>query len=308
MLANAQDRAHLALYASRIKRWSTAVLVFFAWGFVMHGTGLLLHEFGGHGLAAVVLGCGIDAYGLTFFGHGQVHRAPCEGWTWSRLLVVDWSGLVLTSAVGALAAWLLRTRRHWPPMRRLLVALVAFFFLLGQLGYATTGGFHDLYDPGRTARWLGAHGVHVLAWTPPLVLYAASAVFCAREAVEAYREHFGTRTRLRTLGHLSSTLGVAGVLYYAAFLVEWRLRTDLEMRGVEVRARELAIERHVAPPFPIDKVLLGIALAALIWAFARPVRGEPEPRPFSPRLLGTVAVSAAGCFLLMLLLVLRSRS
>ena len=47
----------------------------------MHGTGLLLHEFGGHGLTAVLCGDGIDGYALTFFGHGQVHRAPYDGWT-----------------------------------------------------------------------------------------------------------------------------------------------------------------------------------------------------------------------------------
>lgn len=289
-----------------IARWITAVLVFFAWGFVMHGTGLLLHEFGGHALTATIWGCGIDAYKLTFFGHGQVTRTPCEDWTMTGIVITDWSGLVITSAAGAVAAWLLRRRRHWPPMWRLLVALVAFFFLIGQLGYATTGGFHDLYDPGRTARWLGKRGLHVLAWVPTMILYALSAVYCAREAVDAYREHFGTKTRLRTLGHLASTLGVAGVLYFMAFRIEWKIREDLAMRGVEVEAERLAVVRHTAPPFPIDKVLLLISLGAVIWAFARPIRETNDPRPYPGRLPAIVALSAVGCFLLMFLLIVRS--
>ena len=274
----------------------------------MHGAGLLLHEFGGHGLTAVIFGNGIDAYALTFFGHGQVHRAPYEDWTLAGVLIVDWSGLVITSAVGAAAAWLLHRKKGWPPMWRLLVALVAFFFLLGQLGYATSGGFHDLFDPRRTAQWLGKRGLHVLAWVPPMILYGISAVYCARETVDAYREHFGTTTRLRTLGHLASTLGVAGILYWLAFRIEWGIRTDLEMRGVEVKAREIAVAQHVDPPFPIDKVLLAIALASVIYAFARPIREAPTSRPWPRRLPAVVALSALGCFLLMLLLIVRSHA
>jgi hypothetical protein len=274
----------------------------------MHGTGLLLHEFGGHALTAVIFGDGIDGYALTFFGHGQVHRAPYDAWTLPRLVIVDWSGLFITSAVGAAAAWLLRTKRDWPPMWRLLVALVAFFFLLGQLGYATQGGFHDLYDPRRTSQWLGRHGLHVLAWVPPMILYGLSAVYCAREAVDAYREHFGTKTRLRTLGHLLSTLGVAGVLYFLAFRIEWVIRTDLEMRGVEVKAREIAAAQHVAPPFPIEKVLLALAVGALVWAFARPIRAPHEPQPYPKRLAAVVALSAVGCFLVLFLLIVRSHA
>lgn len=290
----------------RVGRWASAVLIFFAWGFVMHGTGLLLHEFGGHGLLSVICGNGIDDYALTFFGHGQVHRAPYDDWTLPRLVVVDWSGLVLTSAVGAAAVWLLRRRRRWPPMWRLLVALVAFFFLLGQLGYATSGGFHDLYDPRRTAQWLGQRGLHVLAWLPAMILYGLSAVYCAREAVDAYRAHFGTKTRLRTLAHLASTLGVAGLLYFLAYRVEWRLRTDLEMRGVEVKAQAVAAAKQGPPPFPIDKVLLVIALGAVVWALSRPVREAGDAQPYPKRLPAVVALAAAGCFLVLFVLIARA--
>lgn len=287
----------------RATRWPIAIAIFFAWGFVMHAVGLLLHEFGGHALTATVLGCGIDGYALTFFGHGQVGRVvDCQAWTFARVLVCDWSGLVLTSGAGLAAALYLRRRKDLPPMTQLLIALVAYFFLLGQLGYATSGGFHDLYDPRRASRWLGKHGVHVLAWVPPLIGYAAAATFCARDAIDAFRAHFGVKTRLQTLAHLAGTLGIAGILYFVAFRVEWAIRTDLAMRGVAVEAERVAAVKHTAPPFPIDKVLLAIAIASLVWALARPVRAPTEPQPLPRRLGAIVALAAAAIFLVLLIL------
>ncbi len=224
----------------------------------------------------------------------------------AAVLVVDWSGLVITSAVGAAAAWVVHDKKSLPPMWRLLLSLVAFFFLLGQLGYATNGGFHDLYDPGRTARWLGERGLHILAWVPTLMAYAVAAVLCAQDSVEAFREHFGLRTRLQTLGWLAATLGVAGILYLLAFRIEWQIRTDLAMRGVAVEAERVAELQHKAPPFPIDKVLLVVALAAVVYALARPVKaatGGKKARPLPPRLAAIVALSTAACFLLLFILI-----
>jgi hypothetical protein len=285
------------------KRWIGAVLLFFAWGFAMHASGLLLHEFGGHALTATIFGCGIDDYALTFFGHGQVTRASCEDWTFTRVIIVDWSGLVVTTSVGVGAIWLLR-RRKFPPFWRVLISLVGFFFLLGQLGYATTGGFHDLYDPRRSAQWLGRHGLHVLAWFPTLIAYAVSGAVCARLAVDSFREHFGIKTRLQTIGYLLSTLGVAGILYFVAFRIEWQIRTDLEMRGVEVKAIEIAREQHTAPPFPIDKVLLALAAGGLIWALARPIAKPTTPKEWPKRLPAIVALTAAGWFLVVFVLII----
>ena len=262
-----------------IKAWASAVVLFFAWGFVMHTTGLLLHEFGGHATAAAVLGCGTSGYKLTFFGHGQVHfTTPCPRWTWSTIVIADWAGLVLTIAAGIAAGLVLHRRRDLAPMTRLLLALVAFFFLLGQLGYATAGGFHDLYDPGRTARRLGALGVHVLAWLPPMIGYGVSAFLFARAAVVAFREHFGSRSRLHTVKQLVATLGVAGLLYFLAFRIEWPLRTDLTMRGVAGEAERVAVAKHAAPPFPIELVLLALALAGVVTALVRPVRDGVSAR------------------------------
>ncbi|MBX3188940.1 MAG: hypothetical protein KF819_18110 [Labilithrix sp.] len=287
------------------KAWLGAVVLFFVWGFVMHTTGLLLHEFGGHALASRIFGCGIDGYKLTFFGHGQVHYAPCTRWTSSTILVADWAGLALTAGAGLVAAVVVR-RPRLSPMARLLVALVAFFFLLGQLGYATSGGFHDLYDPGRTARRLGARGLHVLAWLPALVAYAAASFFGARAAVDAFREHFGTRTRLHGLRQLASTLGVAGVLYFAAFRIEWQLRRDMEMRGVAAEAERIAVARHGPKPFPIEHVLLAVAVVAVIYALARPVNAAAQASAPSRRLRTVVATSAAICFVTLALLIARA--
>jgi hypothetical protein len=92
------------------KTWLTAVLLFFAWGFAMHASGLLLHEFGGHALAATILACGIEGYDLTFFGHGQVHYAECSSWTDTRIVIASWAGLAITTAAGLGAALALLQR------------------------------------------------------------------------------------------------------------------------------------------------------------------------------------------------------
>lgn len=288
----------------RRKTWAGAVLLFFAWGFVMHTAGLLLHEFGGHALASSLFGCGIDGFKLTFFGHGQVHHAPCTRWTTTTILIVDWAGLALTTAAGTAAAFFLR-RRGTPPMTRLLVALLAFFFLLGQLGYATAGGFHDLYDPGRTARQLGARGLHWVAWVPPLLAYAVAAFTLARAAVEAFRAHFGSRSRLGALGQMALTLGVGGALYFAAFRIEWKLRADMAVRGVAVEAERIAVAHHAPPPFPIELVLTVVAIVALVAALVRPVRAPVEPSTLPRNLVLFVGASAATCLLVMLALVRR---
>jgi hypothetical protein len=281
----------------RLREWLGEISLFWAWGFVMHGVGLLLHEIGGHAAAAIVFGCGIRGIDLTYFGHGVVHYAPCDRWTWSTLIVADWSGLALTigAGVGTMA---LQRRAGLAPLARLLLALLATAFLLGQLSYATSGGFHDLYDPERTARALSNHGLHVVAWLPTLVLFGVSALFGASAVTDAFREHFRSRSRLHGLVQLATTLGVSGLLYFVAFRIEWSIRTDLWMRGVAYQATQVAVARHELPPFPIERVLFGLATLAFVAALARPVRGSSsreERRPIPRRLIVIVAALAASC-------------
>lgn len=290
----------------KIRTWLHAVLLFFAWGFVMHTTGLLLHEFGGHALAAMIFGCGITGYDLTFFGHGQVHYFRCDRWTDATVLVADWAGLVVTilTALGV-GVYLWRRGHTLSPLARLLLAEVVFFFLLGQLGYMVSGGFHDLYDPGRTAKILGAKGLHVLAWLPPLVAYGVTAFVFARVAADAFREHFGSRTRLHALGQLVLTLGVAGLLYFIAFKIELELRTDMTMKGVAHEARRIAIVKRTAPPFPIERVLTAVGLAGLIYGLARPVKSQTEMSSPSARLVKTVLGATALCFVVLFVMIVR---
>ena len=250
-----------------------AIALFFAWGFVMHGVGLLLHELGGHALASIFLACGVDGWNLTFFGHGQVSYTACTRWTLPRVLVADWAGLALTITAGLVAARFARSPRL-APFPRLLVALLAFFFLLGQLGYAASGGFHDVYDPGRTARLLSARGLHVLGWLPALVAYAWAASYGARAIVDAFRAQFGARTRRATVLQLVTTLGIGGALYGLAYRIEWQLRTDVAMKGVPAMAEHIAKVRGGPPPFPIEHVLTAIALAAVAHALLRKVQSS----------------------------------
>lgn len=277
------------------RAWIGAVLLFFAWGFVIHTVGLLLHEFGGHGAAAVVFGCGTNGYDLTYFGHGIVRYATCERWSFATILVAEWAGLAVTIGAGLGVAVFVH-RAELSPMARLLGAMTVYFVLLGQLGYATSGGFHDLYDPGRTARILAKHGVHVLAWLPPMVAYTTTAFLGARPLIRAFREQFGSRLRL-------FALAAAGILYFLAFRVEWQLRADMAMKGVAAEATRIAVATGGPPPFPIEHVLTGIAVVGLIYALTR--RGELSPaKPIPRNVVVIVAASAATCFALLTALML----
>ncbi len=282
------------------RSWIGAVLLFFAWGFVIHTVGLLLHEFGGHGAAAVIFGCGVDGYDLTYFGHGIVFYATCTKWSPATIIIAEWAGLLVTIAAGVGIAVFMQ-RAKLAPMTRLLCAITVYFFLLGQLGYATSGGFHNLYDPGHTARILGRHGLHVLAWIPPMIAHAVTSFIGARTLVSAFREQFGSRLRLLALG-------AAGILYFVAFRVEWQLRADMAMKGVATEAKRIAVETGGPPPFPIEHVLTGIAIAGVIYALTR--RGEKTPPKPIPRkhMIFVATSTAVCCAALTLLMLIRAKS
>jgi hypothetical protein len=255
--------------------WLGWVVFFFAWLFVLHGAGAVLHEVGGHGLAATILACGIDRTNLTYFGFSFVHFALCPLLSETTRLMIDWAGLAVTLSAGAVAMAFQR-RAGLTPLTRLLLALLATRFLLGQLGYATSGGYYEVRDPARAAVILESHGLHVLAWLPPLVLYAAAGLYGARAIVDAFREHFGSRTRLHMLSQIAATLGAAELLHFVANRIESAIRPDT-LPSIEVAAEHRAVELQVAPWFPVHRfpihlVLIAIAVAAFVVALVRPVR------------------------------------
>lgn len=282
--------------------WLGTIVFFFAWGFIIHGVGLVLHEVGGHGLAETILACGIGRINLTYFGHGWAHAAPCTHWTWTTLAIVHWAGIAVTVSAGAVAMAFQR-RAGLAPLTRLLLALLATAFLLGQLNYATSGGFYEVGDPQLTAVSLQTHGLFVLAWFPPLVLFAAAALYGARAIVDAFREHFGSRTRLDTLKQMVATLGAAGLLYFVAFSIEAASRTDVT-RGLAFEAEQRAAIVDEVPGgpsygFPMQSVLIAIAVAAFVLALARPVvRGDGGQDAAPPMIPRRYAVSVAGAALL----------
>jgi hypothetical protein len=293
-------------------RWSWLgwVVLFFAWSFVIHGMGVVLHEVGGHGLAATIVACGFDGLKLTYFGRASVQFTPCTHWTETRRMIVDLAGIAVMSSAGAVAMMLQR-RAGLTPLVRLLLALLATQFLLGDLGYATSGGYFEVMDPHLTAVVLESHGLHVLAWLPPLVLYATAATYGARAIVGAFREHFGSRSRLHALKQSTATLGAAWLLFYAARSIEAAIRTDT-IPSVAVEAEKRAAFFRGAPwrvhRFPIQYVLVGIAVAAFVLALARPVvpgdGGQDTALPSVPRRHAAgVAVAALGCVITITLLV-----
>jgi hypothetical protein len=289
--------------------WLGWVVFFFASLFVIHGVGIVLHEVVGHGLAMTIVGCGFDGFNLTYFGRGFVRPAPCPPhWTWTDTMraIIIWAGPAVPIGAGAVAM-VLQRRAGLTPLTRLLLALLATQFLLGELGYATSGGFYEVYDPALTAVILESHGLHVLAWLPALVLFAAAALYGARAIVDAFREHFGSRSRLHTLKQITATLGTAGLLYFVAFRIETAIRTDM-IRGVTFVAEQRATYLHQAPPFPIHYVLLAIAVAAAVVALARPVRHREGAEDAAPggiprRHAVGVAVATLGCAITITVLV-----
>ena len=286
--------------------WLAWVAFFFAWLFVIHGVGMVLHEVVGHGLAYTILARGVDGFDLTYFGGGVMRPAPWPGpvWPWRSLAILGWSGLAVTLSAGAVAMAFQR-RAGLTPLGRLLLALFATHILLSGLWYATAGGYHMVMDPAFAAAILEVHGLHVLAWLPPLVLYAAAALYGARRIVDAFREHFGSRTRLHMLKQSTATLGVAEISRFVAYRIEAAIRTDMDATNLAAAAERQAAAIQGSPwqpvhRFPIQWVLLVIAVAAFVLALARPVRrreGADDAAPGKiPRQYAVgVAVAALGC-------------
>jgi hypothetical protein len=292
--------------------WLATMMFFFAWLFVIHGVGLVLHEVAGHGLAQTIVGCGIGRFNLTYFGRGSASGAPCAQsvWLWTTLVIIDWAGLAVTLITGA-AAMAFQRRAGLTSLTRLLAALFATHFLVGDLAYATSGGYYEVNDPARTAVRLEHYGLHVLAWLPPLVLFAATALYGARAIVGALREHLGSRTRLHLLKQSLATLGAAELLYFVAARIESAIRTDV-IPSVVVAAEQRAVSVQKAPwipihLFPINRVLIAIAVVAFVVALARPVApgdgGQDAALPPVPRQHAVgVAVAALVCVVAITLL------
>lgn len=115
--------------------------------------------------------------------------------------------------------------------------------------------------------------------------------------VDAFREHFGSPTRRHTLKQSMATLGAAGLLYFVAFRIESAIRTDM-IPSIAVAAEQRAIVINNAPRFPIEYVLIMIAVAAFAVALMRPVRRREGAEDAAPgRIPRRYAVGVAGAAL-----------
>jgi hypothetical protein len=294
--------------------WLGATAFFFAWIFVIHGVEFMLHEVAGHGVAYKIFACGFDGFDLTYFGGGVMRPTPCprQDWLWRSLAIMGYAGIAVTISAGAVAMAFQR-RAGLTPLGRLLLALLATHILISELRYATAGGYHVVMDPQALAAMLEAFGLHVLAWLPPLVLYAAAALYGARRIVDAFREHFGSRTRLHMLKQSTTTLGAAYLLFFVAYRIEAAIRTDMRAAtSIAVATERRAAVLKEAPwvpihRFPIGRVLVAIAVAAFVLALARPVAPgdgaeDAAPGTIPRRYAAGVAVAALVCFVAITLL------
>jgi hypothetical protein len=144
------------------------------------------------------------------------------------------------------------------------------------------------------------------------VLYTAAALYGARTIVDALREHFGSRTRRPMLKQSMATLGAAELLFLIASRIEAAIRTDMGPTSVAAMVERRAAMSQEAPRFsvhrfPIQCVLVAIAVAAFVLALARPVRpreGADDavpggiPRRYAVGVAGATLVCAATIALL----------
>jgi hypothetical protein len=110
----------------------------------------------------------------------------------------------------------------------------------------------------------------------------------------------------------TATVGAGWLLFYAASRIEGAVRTDT-LHSITVAAEKRAAFLQGAPwirvhRFPIRYVLVAIAVAAFVLAFARPVvpadGGQDATLPPVPRRYAAgVALAALGCAVTITLLV-----
>jgi hypothetical protein len=214
----------------------------------------------------------------------------------------------VTIGAGAVAM-AFQCRAALTSLTRLLLALLATWFLLGQLAYLTWGGFHDVEDPALVARSLSERNLHVLAWLPPLLLYTLSAAFGGRAIVGSFRKHFGSRSRLHALKQMMVTLGAAGLLYFVAFYIERTIRIAINAgRALSIRFEQSAAAlgaagRGNARPFPIRFVLLAVAIASFAVALAQPVVRDDSVQDATPMVSRRHAIGIAIATLVFLVVI-----
>jgi hypothetical protein len=249
--------------------------------------GLIVHEWAGHGGAAIACGGTITGVRLFWFAGGWVrYRVP--GMTPAEDLAIALGGIAIESAIG-LALWLALRRRSilGPGLGSRLVRAAGAALVVHAMFYLATGTYHG-YGDGRVVRELAGDGRFAIA-------IAAGLAACAAGWAGA-RHLFGALVAAvpapRVTGALLA-IAAAALVNAGLYLGELGIRSRdstyavaMQREGERAAARDLARWVRGQPAGPSD---------AEIAARARELTREHREVPFAWLLAAaTLAAITAG--------------
>jgi len=280
----------------RTQRWKilTWVLMTEAMLIVSTRLGAFLHEFVGHGMAALLFGGKFEAFSLTLFAGGEARFSG--DFSEIAQLCVSLGGIAVNLASGLAVLWF--TGRYGSSFSSCLFGIVfAGTSILSQLQYLILGSYYSHGDPVSltpypAALWLAwAGGLAALAF---FSLYLMHRFFRFQDGYFPVRPLF-TRALISLL-ILGVPIAVYGGLYHwsrtplvsTAAVQEARIRVYREAEkiktetGSERSVPEIAEELAPHPILPWILVTYGVgALAAFFSPAGRKKEKPTPPFPFS---------------------------
>ena len=268
---------------------------------------LLLHEFGGHGATATLLGGHITDWNLFLFAGGRVAYAyPDRGIAIAGRVLVSMGGIGLEVVLGALAFVVARRRRARPALRFSLFAVGT--VLLGHGTLYLARGVHYGFGDGALVAWLlGAQRWPIVGAASALAIATGfhGGRRLARLAVPSLGRGGWAAIQLMIVflcaGAIHGGLALAEVTFFpdtrwAAIMEDAslvRARADLARRVAEAeqrgealneaeRRRILEATERARRPFPLDPWLAASVLLALGAGVIRGVRSVERSAPGRP--------------------------
>jgi hypothetical protein len=279
--------------------------------------GLVIHEFAGHGGAAVALGGHVDAVRLFWFGGGWVsYHLPADPAAPGAAEVAVTLAGIATEWIAA-AVLVVIARRRTGLARLAAIGAAAGFAIHGGL-YLSIGTFYGSGDGTLLYRLLGAW--RPLVWAPAGALCITVAWLGGRAVAPLLR----ARAPGRQLAVIGAALALGGAANVGLLLGERALRADATYVAIMKTEGQRTVEHDVAAaqaaratpaqieavrraseernrPFPLAPILIALVAAAAIAAFAAS-RPEAAPTPLAWREVAPYAlVAAAGVALVALI-------
>ena len=199
--------------------------------------GLVVHEFVGHGGAAVACGGQVSDVTLFWFAGGWVQSSYPP--THAAVLVVMLGGIAVELVAGV-ALWLLLARRSRTSLGALCVRAVGATLVVHGLCYLAAGTYHGFGDGIVLYRELGDARLWVAL--PAGAIACGAAYLGARLVI---RPLLATLPARRIAG-LALALAIAGGLRVALAVGEVRLRRDAVYARIMKPERDRLAERELA--------------------------------------------------------------